>query len=558
MWSPDGQEVAFVNFSGGIDVWVAPAMGGDPRQLTDAPGLEFPIQWHPAGDRLAYLATLEGGTLRSNVLHVESKTSVPMTNETRPAVGIWSPDGTMMAYVLGFTGAGATLWIADASGDNARQLTMAEHVVGVDWSPDGTQLYYVSRRTGFGDIWVVPVDGGDARQLTRDVRDDSEAVWSPDGSWLAFLSERGRQTDVWLVSVDGGPEIRVTDDTDQETFLRWRPGTTELKYEVETQREALWALSLSDGVERQLTSDTIRIGQIDLSPNGTDIAYTVIRGGGVTDLYLVSTTGGEPRPLVTWGRGVANPRWSPDGSEIVFGSGRAGSGDIWLVDATGGEPRRLTEHSRWDSDPRWSLDGSRILFLSDRDAELRNVWSVPPEGGEASPVTTEGNINYFQTVPNRPDLLLSVINERTGVLSVSRLSPDGTVQSLWDETTAFPDDDVHPSGDLVTIVVFQRDGTTATMLVSLASGDVRQLLGDLEDPDAWSPDGARLLYGFGGTPQDLAILTLADSTVQRLTDTPDFSEGSGEWSKDGETIVFVRGRTTSAIVTVDVGELIGR
>ena len=290
VWSPDGQEIAFVNFRGGIDVWVAPALGGDPRQLTDAPGLEFPMQWHPDGDRLAYFATLEGGTIRSKVLHVESMISVPMTNETRPAIGIWSPDGTMMAYVLGFFGAGGTLWIADASGADARQLTMEEHVVGVDWSPDGTQLYYVSRRTGFGDIWVVPVDGGDARQLTRDVRDDSQAWWSPDGSWLAFLSERGRQTDVWLVSVDGGPEIRVTDDTDQETDLRWRPGTTELKYEVETQREALWALSLSDGAERQLTGDTIRIGQIDLSPNGTDIAYTIIRGGGVTDLYLVSTT----------------------------------------------------------------------------------------------------------------------------------------------------------------------------------------------------------------------------------------------------------------------------
>ena len=102
-----------------------------------------------------------------------------------------------------------------------------------------------------------------------------------------------------------------------------------------------------------------------------------------------------------------------------------------------------------------------------------------------------------------------------------------------------------------------RGDSSAVMLVSLSSGEARPVLGHLEGSADWSPDGGRLLYEFGVSPSDLAILTLADSAVRRLTDTPDLDETDAVWSPDGETIVFVRSQTSKVMMTVDVGGLIG-
>ncbi|HEX9693065.1 MAG TPA: hypothetical protein VGA22_13305 [Gemmatimonadales bacterium] len=554
VWSPDGREIAHM-LLGGLDVWAWPVDGGAPRQLTDAPGLEAPLRYHPDGRRLSYLATLEGG-IRFFDLDLESMASRLIMLHGRPAVGWWSPDGTRMAYELDFIGVENTLWVADGQGGGARQLTVpGDRLAGWDWSPEGHYLYYVSNRTGFGDIWIVPADSGEARQLTRDVRADYQPWWSPDGRWLAFLSARGRQTDVWLVSVDGGPEIRVTDDTDVETNLRWRPNSTELKYEVATRREAIWALSLGDGTERRLTNDTMGIGGVWPSPSGPELVFDFNRGGGVNDLLLVSAEGGDPRSLVADGNSNTAPRWSPDGSQIVFASNRAGSPDIWIVDVAGGEPRRLTDYPGLDATPEWSADGSVILYQSDRDAELSNVWSVSPEGGEPTPVTTRGNVNSFVTIPGRPELLLGVLDERTGGLQTRLLATDGTMQSLWDGT-AVPDDD-QPGGDLASLNMLRDDGTFSATLVSLTSAAARPILGGTDDLNDWSPDGKRLVYTTGATPSDLAILTVADSAVQRLTDTPGLHEREAEWSADGGTIFFIRGRSTTAVTTVDVGKLIG-
>jgi len=61
-----------------------------------------------------------------------------------------------------------------------------------------------------------------------------------------------------------------------------------------------------------------------------------------------------------------SPKWSPDGSRIVFDSDRTGNNDIWVMDADGGNPTQLTIDSEDDYAPAWSHDGTRIVFGSNR------------------------------------------------------------------------------------------------------------------------------------------------------------------------------------------------
>lgn len=133
---------------------------------------------------------------------------------------------------------------------------------------------------------------------------------------------------------------------------------------------------------------------------------------------------------------------------------------------------------------------------------------------------------------------------------------NGGVRSLWTGSRAQADDD-QPGGDWVLINRDGGDGVLSPVLVSLTSGAVRQLPPGVAAPSDWSPDGRRFVYGMPET-SDIAIFTVADSTVQRLTDAPEVNEGGAQWSSDGQTIAVRRGRYARSLITVDVARLIGR
>lgn len=89
---------------------------------------------------------------------------------------------------------------------------------------------------------------------------------------------------------------------------------------------------------------------------------------------------------------ISDPQPSPDGSQVVFTlrttdlEANRGKTDLWIVSTAGGEPRRLTSHDAGDFHPRWSPDGAGIYFLSTR-SDSSQLWRIDLSGGEARPVT---------------------------------------------------------------------------------------------------------------------------------------------------------------------------
>lgn len=568
IWSPDGASLAFLSSDSGLaDVAVVPAEGGEPRRLTDGPGMEFPSAWHPRGDRVAYLATAEGGTFRSSVVSLASGRSAPLLSETRPAIALWSPDGSRIGFFVLDRGT-TTIWVADSTGANATQLTTEgqESFGGpgaTPWSPDGSELAYVSRRTGTGDIWVLPVNGGKPRQLTREIRDDDSPAWSPDGKWVAFISKRGRQTDVWVVPAAGGPEIRVTDDAAEEDGLQWIGKSSKLAFHTGAEARGLWAMTVADGKERRITPDSIRVGGFDVSPDGTEVVYQVLRGGGVSELQVVPLGGGAPRTLVAGTADNYEPDWSPDGKSILFVSNRSGNQDVWVVDAAGGAPRQLTSWPTDENDAEWAADGSAVYFVSSHDASpLSDVWMVPPAGGEPRRVTTVGTINDVAPSRTSSDVFVTTLGGRTGQFVLSRLLPDGKLQTLWDRSNIiFPFGvsiyGVTAKGDSMAISAELPGGGFGSYLISTVTGEGRQILGKNERANDFSRDGSQMLYNFGSPNGDLGLFTLKDGSVRRLTNTPD-NEAAVWWTGDGKTIVFGRSTERRRIATVDVAGLLAR
>ena len=69
----------------------------------------------------------------------------------------------------------------------------------------------------------------------------------------------------------------------------------------------------------------------------------------------------------------------PDDERIIFDM----LGDLYLVATDGGEAIRLTDGAAHDFQPRFSPDGKQVLFTSDRGS-IKNIWIADFEGESLS------------------------------------------------------------------------------------------------------------------------------------------------------------------------------
>jgi len=208
------------------------------------------------------------------------------------------------------------------------------------WSPDGTKIVFQ-----YGGLQIVDLAAGGILRLPLAGKSDAlpneylvKPAWSPDGEWIAFLNESGTQGDIYLVRPDGTDLRRLTE---------------------------------SDDISRD--------GNLVWSPDGTKLAYSAVRSGGI-EIHVLDVEGAPPgdaagqrltdslppvRNLVT--------SWSPDGTRLAFSSDRDGNAEIYLMDVDGSDVVRLTNDPASDTEADWSPDGRLIAFSSDREGN-RDIY----------------------------------------------------------------------------------------------------------------------------------------------------------------------------------------
>ena len=106
---------------------------------------------------------------------------------------------------------------------------------------------------------------------------------------------------------------------------------------------------------------------------------------------------------------------SPDGQQIVFDL----LGDLYTLPIGGGKATRLTEGMAFDGQPRYSPDGSKVLYVSDYDGS-ENLWTIDLETKETAKIT-KGKGNQFQSPEWTPDgkyVVASKGNYRLGVVQL--------------------------------------------------------------------------------------------------------------------------------------------
>ncbi len=241
--------------------------------------------------------------------------------------------------------------------------------------------------------------------------------------------------------------------------------------------------------------------------------------------------------------GVADPRLSPDGTTVAYVVGAVDAkdndyrGSIWLTPADGSaEPRRFTAGVKHDADPRWSPDGSQLAFTSNREGKAMQLYVMPLAGGEPRRLTS---LKEDVTQPEwSPD--------GSTIAFVARV-PD----AAYDE-----EDDKRRQPRRFTRLRYKLDsvGWTGDRRQHLfavktdGSGEPVQLTdGDFEDTGpAWSPDGATLAFvsarerDWDTEPvSDVYLVSAEGGEPRRLTQGGGSVDGSS-WSADGARLAVQR------------------
>ncbi|MXV95446.1 MAG: hypothetical protein F4Z92_06170, partial [Gemmatimonadetes bacterium] len=141
------------------------------------------------------------------------------------------------------------------------------------------------------------------------------------------------------------------------------------------------ALPLITSRTLDFTTDEGTWIDVDLSPDGETIVFELLG-----DLYTIPIAGGTAA-RITSGQGYdMQPRYSTDGSEIVFVSDRDGSENIWVANADGSDPRQLTDTERDNyMSPIWTPDGEYVM--ANKGTQL---WLWHEDGGTGVQITGQG------------------------------------------------------------------------------------------------------------------------------------------------------------------------
>src|SRR5215469_11840888 len=154
-WSPDGKSVAFIsNMSGRNNIWIVPAEGGFPIQLTVSDQRQSGITWSPDGKWIAYQSDYDGDEQWDIVL-VSPKTgkvvNLTQTREIAEMNPTWSPDGRYLAYeVKPKTSAAYEIDVYDMVMREVKRITTGtpqdKGNTGIIWSKDGKYIVYTQEQ----------------------------------------------------------------------------------------------------------------------------------------------------------------------------------------------------------------------------------------------------------------------------------------------------------------------------------------------------------------------------------------------------------------------------
>jgi Tol biopolymer transport system component len=245
--------------------------------------------------------------------------------------------------------------------------------------------------------------------------------------------------------------------------------------------------------------------------------------------------------------------------QIVY----ADKGDIYSVDPRTGVAQAIVTGPETDLDPRFSRDGTKVVFERRLDRGKSQVLVANVDGSGLTLVTPEPVVltksvlgehwDRYQFSPDGRSILIAMTSGAKPGISIAQSDGSGIRQIAFPLLRA-TEPSFRPDGSEILFVADGLMGNGHGVFgVDPASGAVRTIVEPSKVFDLalanWSPDGTRIAYARWGGPGEgttvHARIISADGTGDReLPAPPDAVWSSGsEWSNDGNRLLIWRGST---------------
>lgn len=274
------------------------------------------------------------------------------------------------------------------------------------------------------------------------------------------------------------------------------------------------------GRTRTLTDSASRHDLEDWSPDGKRVVLTS-DATGVTHIYTVAIDGTDLQQLTTGADQDYTPRYSPDGTKIIFyrlqnvsvpNAGLA----LYLMNADGSGMHAILDTLATDFDGTWANGGSEIVFSCNRFGHYWDVCAMAPDGsGLHSLASAEG----AQHNAAAPDGVHIGFMELSTIQTILVTDVNGAAPiNLTPGVTSF-DFRWAPDSRRLVVATADANGFEEQLVNRDASGLALLTSGSDTAGDAiWSPDGAELaLYSFRSGPQELWVMNPDGSGAHPIT-----------------------------------------
>ena len=222
-WSPDGQNLAYVSFEGGVSaVYVQRLSSGERRRVSARAGVNGAPAWSPDGTRLA-LTLSRDGNLDVYVLELATQALTRITtDEAIDTEAEWSPDGRTIYFTSDRAG---NAQIYRVSVDDRSDVQRVTYTNGYNArprvSPDGQSLAMVTLDRGYR-IAVMDLKARTLRVLTDGPQDESPS-YAPNGAMLVYSTDARGARVLGLVSADGASKERLASERGNVREPAWSP-----------------------------------------------------------------------------------------------------------------------------------------------------------------------------------------------------------------------------------------------------------------------------------------------------------------------------------------------
>jgi dipeptidyl aminopeptidase/acylaminoacyl peptidase len=316
-WSPDGKSVAFIsNMSGRNNIWVVPAEGGWPVQLTVSDQRQAAPAWSPDGKWIAYQSDYDGDE-QWDIFLVSPKTgrvvNLTQTREIAELNPTWSPDGRYLAYEV-------------------KPKTSAAYEIDV-YDMVMREVKHVTTNT--------PQDKGNVNP-----------IWSKDGKSIVYTQEQAKGTDsnIFIADVATGQSTLLTPHDGEKRFTANDISPDDKRVLVSSNGlngyENAGLLDIATKKIDWLTKDKWEIRGGEFSPDGKHVTFTANVDGN-EEIYLHDLPTGKssalPIPKGTNEPAGGHSAYTPDGQRLLYyHNGPTAPGDLWVYHLPTGKSQQIT------------------------------------------------------------------------------------------------------------------------------------------------------------------------------------------------------------------------